>query len=71
MEQQQLKDAVEGLIDRNTVYQVLMALSAVCGEKAEYVRSGGSHGEPSAYLAGEWQKVAKAAEKAADKAAGL
>lgn len=69
--EQQLKDALEDLIDRNTVYQVLMALSAVCEEKADYVRQGGSHGEPSAYLAGMWQKVAKATEKAAERAAGL
>lgn len=71
MASQELKTAIEGLMDRNTVYMVLMALSEVCGEKAEYVRGGGSHGEPSAYMAGQWQRLAKAVEKTADKAAGL
>jgi hypothetical protein len=71
MADQQLKDAVEDLMDRNTAFMVLMAMAEVCGEKADYVREGGSHGEPSAYMAGQWQKLAKAVEKAADKAAGL
>jgi hypothetical protein len=71
MADQQLKDAVEDLMDRNTAFMVLMTMAAVCGEKADYVREGGSHGEPSEYMAGQWQKLAKAVEKAADKVAGL
>lgn len=71
IEEHELDMALEGLMDANTVYQLLSSLSRVCGEKAEWVRGGGSHGEPSAYLAQQWQKLAKGLDKLSSLAAGL
>lgn len=62
---------LEGIIDRNTIYQVLEALSRICKEKAQYASEGGSHGDPSPYLANRWRKVARRIDMASTQAAGL
>lgn len=68
---QMLDVELEGIIDRNTIFQVLEAMARICEEKAQYVSEGGSHGEPSAHLAREWNKVARAIERASSLSAGL
>jgi len=71
MTSQNLKDTLEDLIDRNTAFEVIAALSEVCREKAEYVAEGGSHGDPSPSMAQQWQTIATRLDKASSSAAGL
>lgn len=71
MKQNEVDQALEQLLDDYGVMKTLHALHRVCLEKAEYVRVGGSHGEPSFYLANKWEKVARRVSMAAELSAGL
>lgn len=71
MEQHELDVELEKLIDSYSIFKVLCSLERVCNEKADYVAGGGSHGDPSPYMAAQWRKLAKKVEAAAKLTAGL
>ena len=48
-----------------TAHDVLVTMARVAYEKADYVASGGSHGDPSPVLARAWRRVARAIDAAA------
>jgi len=68
MTHMELCAAIEDLVDKTDIVEVIAALDCVCEEKAEYVAEGGSHGDPSAFLAREWRAVGKMLNKAARRA---
>lgn len=72
MNQHELDTELETLMDSYSILAVLNSLERICREKADYVRSGGSHGEPSKYMANRWERLANRLDKAAnDDIAGL
>lgn len=68
---QRLCDRVESLIDTYNAREVLDAVAHVCTEKAEYVASGGSHGDHDSQGAKAWEAVSEAADKAARRASAV
>ncbi len=71
MKQSELEQALETLMDTNSIYTLLCALELVCEAKSAYVLEGGSHGDPSPYMARQWHKVAGRLALAQNYAAGL
>lgn len=62
---------LEQLVDKWGIHTLLCSLERVCNEKAAYVAEGGSHGEPSTYMARQWSNTADRIGRAQNTAAGL
>jgi hypothetical protein len=62
-DEQRLRDALEGIVDGNTLAAVVDALAAVCRDKAEHIRSAWQDWE----TARAWDRAAKVLEAAAGK----
>lgn len=71
MENNNLDTELEQLMDSRSIFTILCSLERVCEEKASYVAGGGSHGDPSPYLAKQWRALARAIGAIQSKAAGL
>lgn len=60
MGKRELMTVLEGMIDRNSINGVLSALSEVCGEKADHLRSNWQDDA----TAKAWERAGKAVDKA-------
>jgi hypothetical protein len=70
----QITDTVaelEALVDKHGMAHVLVALELMCGEKADWVESPESIGQPDKTLGKAWRKVGKACYRAAEAASDL
>lgn len=66
-----IMDDLEDMIDRHGLLHVLTGLEMVCAEKAAWVESPESIGQPDKVLGRLWRKAGKACRAAADVASDL